>query len=225
MVRFYSNTEVTKQGWAAYYTSQTPIYCNATTNLTAPTGSLSDGSGANDYSNNSRCSWLIKPANAKSITLTFSDFDTELNYDGVIAYDGENSSAAQLGVISGSTIPSPITSTGGSMFIEFISDQALRGKGWDASYTTTLITGLEINTLRDQVKVYPNPASKEVVVQSENTETVNLIITDILGKELAKNVPINKGENRVDLSQFTKGIYLLQFQVGNQRQTQKLQIN
>jgi len=137
LIRFYSDLEVVKQGWSAYYTSTSNPYCNSSATLTAASGTFSDGSGANQYANNSSCSWLIQPTNAASITLTFSAFDTELNYDGVIVYDGANNSSPVLGQFSGTSIPSSVTSTGGSMFIEFLSDPAQRGNGWTANYTST----------------------------------------------------------------------------------------
>ena len=137
-IRFYSDVSNNYAGWSAYYTSTQTPYCNGTaTTLTASSGSFSDGSGTNKYANNSNCSWLIQPANATSITLSFSSFDTELNYDGVIVYDGGNSSAPVLGQFSGTTLPAAVTSTGGSMYVSFISDEALRANGWNASYTST----------------------------------------------------------------------------------------
>jgi hypothetical protein len=47
-------------------------------------GVLSSGA----YANNAKCSWLIAPPGAQSITLEFSSFDTEENYDFVHVYDG-----------------------------------------------------------------------------------------------------------------------------------------
>jgi hypothetical protein len=80
-------------------------YCSGTTNLTAASGSFTDGSGANDYLNNSDCMWLIQPSGATSITLSFSAFNTESGYDYVRVYDGSTTSAALLGSFSGSSIP------------------------------------------------------------------------------------------------------------------------
>lgn len=137
LVRFYSDLETTAQGWSANYTSTSNPYCNGQTTLTAPSGNFSDGSGANDYANNTTCSWLIQPSNAATITLSFVSFNTELNNDGVIVYDGANNSAPILGQYSGTNLPSSLTSTGGSMFVEFLSGVSVRGIGWQANYTST----------------------------------------------------------------------------------------
>jgi len=139
-VEFISDYIVTASGWEAYYIATFPSYCSGTNTLTATSGSFSDGSGANVYGNDADCKWLIQPPGATSITLLFSAFDTELNYDGVIVYDGVDTSATQLGLFTGSTIPSSVTSTGGSLLVWFLSDESVRLNGWDANYTSTVST-------------------------------------------------------------------------------------
>lgn len=140
-IRFYSDVTNAFQGWSANYTSTQNTYCNGTSStLSAPSGTFTDGSGTNKYANNSNCSWLIQPPSATSITLSFTSFDTELGYDGVIVYDGVNSSAPVLNQFTGTSIPSALTSTGGSMYVVFLSDESLRANGWNASYTSTTIT-------------------------------------------------------------------------------------
>lgn len=124
-------------GSSPYFTinGQDP-YCSGTTILTAPSGGFEDGSILNDYVNNSECYWLIQPTNANSITLTFTSFSTESN-DIVMVYDGSTTAAPVLGTFSGTTIPSPITSTGGSMLVSFITDGSTTSDGWTATYSST----------------------------------------------------------------------------------------
>lgn len=137
-IKFYSDNEVNFSGWSGYYTSTQTPYCNGVaTTLTTATGTLSDGSGADKYANNSNCSWLIQPTNAKTVTLNFTDFDTELNKEGVVVFDGSNNTAPILGIFSGNTLPPSVTSTTGSMYVEFISNDYLRANGWTANYTST----------------------------------------------------------------------------------------
>ncbi|MEO0038519.1 MAG: hypothetical protein RIQ59_1730 [Bacteroidota bacterium] len=137
-IKFNSDISVTKQGWAGKYISTQTPYCNGVaTILTTATGTFSDGSGTDKYANNSNCVWLIQPTNAKTVTLNFTAFDTELNYDGVVVYDGSNNTAPVLGRFSGTTLPPAVTSTTGNMYVEFLSDEALRSNGWTANYTST----------------------------------------------------------------------------------------
>jgi Zn-dependent metalloprotease len=145
-VRFYSDIEVNGLGWEAIYTSTQNGYCSDTTTLTAPNGTFSDGSNTDQYANNSACSWLIQPPNSSFISLTFSSFDTEQGYDGVVIYDGIDNAAPILGQFSGSTIPSPVTSTGGSLFVEFLSDPSVRGDGWTANYSSSIVSVVAVTS-------------------------------------------------------------------------------
>jgi len=227
LVRFISDLEVTKQGFSAYYTSTQNAYCSGTTTtLTAPSGTFNDGSGANNYANNTNCSWLIQPTNASSITLSFSAFNTELNYDGVIVYDGANNTAPVLGQFSGTSIPSSVTSTGGSMYVEFLSDPAVRAQGWTANYNSTIATGInEVDFINQNLKVFPNPTNGMFTVSSEFDETVTLEILDVLGKQVLKTYNLNKGTNQINASELSKGVYLMKFNIGGNSYTERLIID
>ncbi len=135
-VVFTSDASGTAAGWKANYAC-IPQACSSITTLSTCSGVFSDGSGSSNYSNNMNCTWLIAPSGATSINLTFTSFNTEAGYDFVQVYNGSNALAPLLGNFSGTTIPSPLSSTGGTMFIAFNSDQNLVGAGWSVSYTCT----------------------------------------------------------------------------------------
>ncbi len=137
-LRFFSDISVTKPGWSGYYTSTTTNYCSGTTTLTASSGSFTDGSGAYKYGNGQDCKWLIQPPGATSVSLSFTAFETELDYDGVIIYNGSTTSSPQLGSYTGNTLPPLITSTGGAMLVRFISDESERRNGWAANYSSAI---------------------------------------------------------------------------------------
>ncbi len=223
-LRFFSDISVTKTGWAGYYTSTQTGYCSGTTNLTAPSGTFADGSAANLYGNNADCKWLIQPTSASSITLTFSSFDTELNYDGVIVYDGNNTSAPQLGNFSGSSLPPVVTSTGGSMLVWFLSDIAVRQNGWNASYNS-VITGIDNTVLENSVIVYPNPNDGNFsIVQNGNLQTLNVLITNELGQKIFET-KISTAKGEIDLSNQPNGIYFIQIKSEQGVATKKITIN
>jgi len=111
-------------------------YCSGTTNLTNNSDSFEDGSGSSNYGCSQNCSWIIKPTGATSITLSFSSFATESGFDFLIVYDGYNNSASRIGYFSGSSIPSSVNSSGGTMFVQFTSDKATVAAGWTANYTS-----------------------------------------------------------------------------------------
>jgi len=225
LVRFLTDFSVNHGGWSAYYTSTQNTYCSGMTSLTAATGTFSDGSGASDYANNTHCSWLIQPANAKTIALSFSSFNTEQGYDGAIIYDGANNTAQVLGQFSGISIPSTVTSTGGSMYLEFVSDPSVRGQGWTANYTSTSITGMDDAFIKENLKIYPNPTEGTFTVHSGFENSITLQIMDLLGKQVLKSSSVSKGINQINASELGKGIYLVRFTLGEKSYVEKLVIN
>jgi len=226
LVRFISDLEENKQGFSAYYSSTQNPYCTGTTtNLSAQSGTFADGSSTNNYANNTNCSWLIQPTNATAITLSFSTFNTELNYDGVIVYDGANNTATVLGQFSGTSIPSSVTSTGGSMYVEFLSDPAVRGQGWTANYTSTITTGIDEALLKANFNFYPNPTDGIFTVNSGFENSATLEIFDVLGKQVLNIFKINKGANQIDASELSKGIYMIKFKIGDAYHSERLVIN
>lgn len=226
LVRFISDIEVTKQGFTANYTSTQNPYCSGTTtNLTAQSGTFSDGSASNNYANNTSCSWLIQPTNASAITLSFSAFNTELNNDGVIVYDGANNTAPVLGQFSGTSIPNSVTSTGGSMYVEFLSNPSVRGQGWTANYTSTITTGIDEALLKANFNFYPNPTEGIFTVKSGFESSATIEIIDLLGKKVLKTFQITKGANQIDASSLSSGIYLIKLKIGDGYHIERLVIN
>lgn len=225
LVRFYTDLGVTKQGWSAYYTSTTTTYCTGTTTLTALNGTFNDGSGTNQYANNSQCSWLIQPPTASKITLSFSEFNTELNYDGVIVYDGANNASPILGEFSGTTLPSSVTSSGGSMYVEFLSDPALRGNGWTANFTSTITTGIDESMLNEYLKIYPNPTNGIFTIESCFENSVEVQILHLSGKVVQAVQKLQSGTNQIDASELSKGIYLIKINYGTGYHIERLVIN
>ncbi|NTW33810.1 MAG: hypothetical protein HGB12_14520, partial [Bacteroidetes bacterium] len=114
-----------------------PLFCSGSKNLTTETGTIEDGSGPNNYQNNSDCSWLISPVGADHINLSFNYFNTEESNDVLVVYDGPDASAPVIGTFSGSTLPSDISSTASTMFIKFTSNATVNSTGWMATYITT----------------------------------------------------------------------------------------
>lgn len=110
-------------------------YCSGTTNLSGA-GTLDDGSGSDNYGNNSDCKWLINSPGAVAIILHFITFDTEYGYDFVTVYDGSTTSAQQLGSFSGNSIPADLTSSGSTMLIHFTSDISQTANGWNAEFSS-----------------------------------------------------------------------------------------
>jgi Zn-dependent metalloprotease len=221
-IKFTSDISDTFQGWSANYTSTQNSYCNASaTTLTSPTGTFTDGSGVDKYANNSDCSWLIQPTNARSITLSFSAFDTELNYDGVIVFDGANSTAPVIGQFTGTTLPSSLTSTGGSMYVLFLSDETLRSNGWNANYNSSTLSSDNFE-LNGSIIIHPNPTSSKIFITSKE-HVSSYEIYNALGQKVQEgNFNAVLEQEELDLTALQNGLYILNLKADNLNKTIKV---
>ena len=105
--------------------------CECANVLDTCEGSETDGSDRKvEYAANTRKCWLIRPKRANTrVTLSWERFNTELEYDHVIVYDGKSELDPKLSPsngFSGSSLPADVTSSGGEMLIQFMSDE------WDS---------------------------------------------------------------------------------------------
>ncbi|MEZ5016228.1 MAG: T9SS type A sorting domain-containing protein [Flavipsychrobacter sp.] len=87
---------------------------------------------------------------------------------------------------------------------------------------------LNINSLSitNNLTLYPNPAKNELNISfaSNQTEKANLTILNIIGHKMAKFEQVTIDKNtpyRIDISQYPRGIYLLQLETPNESLTRK----
>jgi RHS repeat-associated protein len=135
-IRFTTNSENNYEGWSIYYTAQNPAFDGV---YSDPSGTFDDSSGDASYPDNFTGTYLIQPAGASTVTLSFLYFNTEANHDFVYVYDGPDASFPLIGQYHyGSLPPSSITSTQGSLFIRFTSDGSLNFSGWRVDYSSVI---------------------------------------------------------------------------------------
>jgi Secretion system C-terminal sorting domain len=72
-----------------------------------------------------------------------------------------------------------------------------------------------------EVKLFPNPTSDRITIQSDNFKNTTLQITDIAGRQLLQQ-SINKSETILDLSNYSSGQYFLQLERDNKRVVYKI---
>lgn len=218
-VKFYSDLTVTRGGWDAYYTSSYTDYCNGTTTLTAPSGTFADGSGGNLYNNNADCFWLIQPPGAQSISLDFPSFATELNYDGVIVYDGSTTAAPVLGQFTGSSIPQTVFSTQGSLLVHFIADESIRQQGWNASYNS-VITDVGSEEQSFTMSIRPNPFSDHAIIDFGRALNgdFDLEVVDVVGKVVHRIPQVVSDRSVIQGNDLGKGVYTAYLVNGQERQ-------
>ncbi len=133
----YDFTQFQEAIYNIYPGSDYPANCSGQVTITAPAGTIEDGSGPDDYQNNNDCSWLISPTVLiDHLRITFESISTEASNDKVIIYNGPNTSSTVLGTYSGTTLPATITSTSPSVLVRFITNGSVTSSGWRLNYSS-----------------------------------------------------------------------------------------
>jgi hypothetical protein len=75
---------------------------------------------------------------------------------------------------------------------------------------------------QNQFRVFPNPATAYVTIQSED-QINSLVVTDITGR-IIQELPVNDFETTLDVSSFDSGIYLIAIHTENEISFSKVQV-
>jgi len=110
--------------------------CSGVTYLVANTTGTTITDGSLNYVSDKYCMWVVSASGP--ITLKFTSFATEANFDVVKIYNGVSVNAGLLGSFSGTTLPIAVTSTGSSMTIVFSSDSSVEAAGFYATVTSAV---------------------------------------------------------------------------------------
>ncbi len=226
-VKFTSDGSLTAQGWRANYSTTLKKFCNANTLMTSSWGHLTDGSGRFNYRNLSNCKWTITPTGPTKLMLTVNSFDTEEENDKLMIYDIGTS--ALLASLSGSypTPPAPIISNTNGVLMMWISNNSVRGEGWDIDYSPMTATPGE-EGLEDLV-IYPNPATDWLNIRLSLTDS-KILKVELLSAQgqtlFSDQVENHSGsyEKPIDLSGFPKGVYILHVKTDRSMVTRKIVI-
>lgn len=105
----------------------------------ACTDTIYDMGGPNrNYYDNEDYTYTIAPTGANQVSLTFSAFNTELNYDSLWLYDGTSASAPLIGQYTGTSGPGTVNSTGNAITVRFKSDGSTVNSGFSAIWNCTV---------------------------------------------------------------------------------------
>ncbi|XP_068604308.1 cubilin [Brachionichthys hirsutus] len=134
-VRFHSDSTITRPGFFAHWDG-TQTGCGGT--LTTASGAFSSPNFPLPYHPNAECYWNIKTSQGNQLLLSFSDFHLESSstctFDYLAVYDGDSSSAPELGKFCGNQLPSSINSSGNELYIKLRTDSSISAGGFLASY-------------------------------------------------------------------------------------------
>ena len=173
----YQNQSHTDPGinwnWPLYYrlinNSTTP------TTITTASGTLTDtGGSTGNYLDDQRTFQLIQPAGATSITLNFTSFNLETNWDYLYIYDGATNTSPLIGTYTGTTLPSTITSSGGSLLIEFRSDCATTAAGYVATWTSNAVPPVTADVVNPSTLVSVPPTWVTANLSASYSDADNL---------------------------------------------------
>lgn len=110
------------------------LYCSETIHLTEKNGTITDGSGNENYANNSNCKWEIEVTKNKRIKISFDEMDTEAKIDQVYIFSDFGTESPILAIFSGSNLPPQITSWTNRVLIWFVTNGSQNLKGWKLKY-------------------------------------------------------------------------------------------
>jgi hypothetical protein len=213
LVTFVSNSTTTANGFLLTYNGNPATFCKNNTTLIGETGSFSDGSGKFKYRDGANCRWTIQPPGANSITINFTNFNTEANKDVVEVYNLINSTKVAEYSGDHTTNPiGPVTVPSGKAKIFWTSDNTIRGVGWDASYSITV--GTNDQKAFEDLSIFPNPTDGMLNIKFTMNEiqSVRIEILSLKGETIySQDLGNFKGtfDKQVDLSSLAKGIYIL----------------
>jgi len=194
------------------------------------------GGPVNDYTDDETHVITFLPTEANHfVKAVFSAFDVEENtassscWDELKVYDGSNTSAPLIGTYCGTSIPGPFiaTNVNGSLTFSFTSDGSVQRAGWVAEITCYSTVNID-NVLPSDFncKVYPNPSTGlfTLEINYDSKENSDLTITTIEGAVVyKKNISYSGGHNqKLDLTGFAKGIYILKLNNSEKQITKKL---
>ena len=145
--------------------------------VTTCSGIFYDSGGANsNYDNNLTYTMTFYPATEGAMmSVAFSQFNTESNYDYLYIYDGTSTSATQIGQYSGTTSPGTVTATNaaGALTFKFTSDSYQNASGW--------VANISCMTFERTISAAANPADGGTVEGAgiyTSGETCTLIATE-----------------------------------------------
>lgn len=202
-LNFITDSAATGQGWRLGWDYILPEYCNDTLYYSATIDTLSDSSGEKNYTENTDCYFLIEVAGADDITITFTYFEVEPDYDYLKIYDPSNVNQP-LDKFSGFTLPQAKTYPGNQLLLHFHSDSRDNFRGWQLVYQASPSAIPEIGS---GLTVYPNPVSYYLFIDYPNQNSSNIYYR--IYHPNGNIMDSGQAGSHIDLSTFAPGIYYL----------------
>lgn len=183
-INFISDSYVERSGFRVEWTMNG---CGG--HLTRPEGIISSPNYPSSYPTGLVCEWLIEVDYGHSVEIYFSEISMEkvntCSNDKIVLYSGEDETGPKLAEYCHSNEPIHITSSKNRLFIKFISDMTITGRGFYATYKTVPLTCGGIFTSdqgfiysENYPKNYPHNENCEWLITVDENHIVNLTFID-----------------------------------------------
>lgn len=217
LVVFTSDAQNQYPGFQISYTATTAAqYCQDQTITTPGPVTITDGSGDNQYRNNSVCTWNINVPNMSRCYFSFPQIELGSG-DFIEIYDKGTTPATLLERIDNNNFPTSdvLTYDKNKMSVRFVADNWSVGNGF--TMTIESVTAVNDYAGVSDLSVFPNPASDVLNVNflTTNAENVSLQIVDMSGKMIENRNYQHIGglfEETLNVNDLAKGIYFLKIQ-------------
>lgn len=242
------NDGVVGDGFTFTYSTsrQSSSYCvtypTSPSKHTSDSGRFSNGTPSGvDYISSNTCYWAVTPANGNGqVKLAFSRFDLE--YGDIIEFlkwpaqsvNADSWQYTENGLYRFTKETPPelnkyYTINMSTALVYFRTDNDLTASGfeiyWDVNDTVVSLNEYVGNITN--LSVYPNPSTDYLMVDltTSSDETIQLSLYDLLGKEVYSTTPVEITGNyteKINVNNFSKGMYLLRVATTNGVTTKKV---
>lgn len=183
------------------------------------------GGQTGGYGNNETVIKTFYPSSG-ALTMTFTDFALEQDYDFMYVYNGPSTASplfANGNNLTGNTIPGPFTSThaSGAITVRFVSDPGVTGNGWKAGFSCNVLGIDEVIKNEGQVSIYPNPA-KNIIVISSKDALKSYRIYDEAGRLVMSASSLKGNKQEINISSMLTGNYVVTIETEKQTVNKKL---
>ena len=227
LIEFYTDGSNNRTGWYASYSTYA---CQGSKTLTAPSGTISDGSNSCDYKPTVICTWNIQPSPvAASISLTFPEFNFAAGDVGDVLKVYKNTTGTLLGSYNATNLPPAILDVVASKIIlRFQTNSTNNGAGWTVNYNSTL-TGIENHLEEFSTGIFPNPFTNDANISYTLTDVtdVKISVVNVLGEVIGiYNKQEVSGTYLLPLSSFieniSQGMYFVNLSFNGKETTVKI---
>lgn len=223
---------------ATYYTLSVGTDCSGpnaflTSKLFLTDGAWCDGTAFTDtggttgkYKDNEEIVKTFYPTSGSTMTMNFTEFDLEQDYDFMYVYNGPSTASPLFtngNNLTGSTIPGPFTSTdpSGAITVRFVSDGGVTGNGWNVNFACSVLAVEDVSIKNNTVNIYPNPA-KNMIILSSKEALKSYKIYDEAGRLVISASSLKGNKQEINLSSLQTGNYVITIETEKQTINKKL---